>query len=154
MIPEVKLDDLYQEVVLDHNRRPRNFGKLADANATSHGHNPVCGDDYYLYLTIGRDGKIGKASFEGSGCAISKSSASILTESVQGKTVAEAEELEKNFIKLLTDEKNACEVRDKIGKLKIFEGVRNFPVRVKCAALIWRTMEDALKNSPSLRGTK
>lgn len=139
-------DDLYQEVILDHNRRPRNFGKLADANSYSHGVNPLCGDDYHLFLYIDEDGIIKKVAFEGSGCAISKSSASMMTEVVVGKSVEEARLLEGHVIRLLTDNTVSPETRAATGKLKIFEGVKKFPVRVKCAALIWRTLEDALKD--------
>ncbi len=143
---EVKLDELYQEVILDHNRRPRNFHKLADANAYSHGVNPLCGDDYHLYLLVDDGGIIRKVGFEGQGCAISKSSASILTTMIEGKSLKEAQELSKNFIHLITDDENGEAARLKVGKLKIFEGVRQFPVRVKCATLIWHALADALKD--------
>lgn len=144
--PEVKLDDLYQEVILDHNRRPRNFHKLDDANAYSHGVNPLCGDDYELYLSVDNSGIIRKAAFQGQGCAISKSSASILTTMVEGKSLKEAGELKENFIHLLTDPKESENTRSKVGKLKLFEGVRQFPVRVKCATLIWHALADAMKD--------
>ena len=142
---EVKLDDLYQEVILDHNRHPRNFKKLDDANAYSHGYNPLCGDDYQLYLVVDNGGIIKKVGFEGQGCAISKSSASIMTTMIEGKTLQEAEELRNHFIHLVTDDSGA-EARDKVGRLKLFEGVKKFPVRVKCATLIWHALEDALKD--------
>lgn len=145
-ISEVKLDDLYQEVILDHNRRPRNFHKLNDANAYSHGVNPLCGDDYHLYLLVDDGGIIKKVSFEGQGCAISKSSASILTTMAEGKTLQEAAELGKNFIRLVTNGAVSEDLRAKVGRLKIFEGVRQFPVRVKCATLIWHTLADAMKD--------
>ena len=141
---EVSLDGLYQEVILDHNRRPRNFHKLEGANAYSHGVNPLCGDDYHLYLSIA-DGMIQKVGFEGHGCAISKSSASIMTTMIEGKSVREAGELEKNFIRLITDREASDDIRSRVGRLKIFEGVKKFPVRVKCATLIWRALEEALK---------
>lgn len=143
---EIKLDDLYQEVILDHNRRPRNFHKLDDANAYSHGVNPLCGDDYHLYMHVGDDGIIKKVSFEGQGCAISKSSASIMTTMIEGKSLKDAEALGKNFIHLVTDTEVSEAVRSKAGKLKIFEGVKRFPVRVKCATLIWHALADALKD--------
>ena len=145
-LSEIKLDDLYQEVILDHNRRPRNFHKLEDGNAYSHGHNSLCGDDYHLYLLVDSEGIIEKAAFEGHGCAISKSSASILTTLVERKTVKEASELSQNFVQLITNGKASEELRAKVGKLKIFEGVKHFPVRVKCATLIWHTLADALKD--------
>ena len=143
---EVKLDDLYQEVILDHNRRPRNFKKLEDANAYAHGHNPLCGDDYFLYLVVDPSGLIKKIGFEGDGCAISKSSASMMTTAVEGKSIQEVETLKDHFIHLLTNDKVSEPVRTGVGKLKIFEGVKQFPVRVKCATLIWRTLEEALKD--------
>jgi nitrogen fixation NifU-like protein len=143
--PEVKLDDLYQEVILDHNRRPRNFGKLEAANAYSHGVNPLCGDDYHLYLQVDGSGKIQKLGFEGQGCAISKSSASLMTTAIEGKSVREAQELKEAFVSLLTQENISSETRAKVGKLKLFEGVKQFPVRVKCATLIWQALGDALK---------
>ena len=146
MSVEVKLDDLYQEVILDHNRRPRNFHKLDDANAYSHGINPLCGDDYHLYLVVDDGGIIKKVGFEGQGCAISKSSASIMTTMIEGKSLKEAGELEKNFIHLITDGEASEAARSKVGRLKIFEGVRQFPVRVKCATLIWQALGDALKD--------
>lgn len=142
---EVKLDELYQEVILDHNRHPRNFKKLEDANAYSHGHNPLCGDDYHLYLEIDPAGVIKKVGFEGAGCAISKSSASMMTMMVEGKTVRQAEELKNNFVRLVTDGAGES-LREKVGRLKIFEGVKKFPVRVKCATLIWHALEDALRD--------
>ena len=144
---DLRLSDLYQEVILDHNKRPRNFGKITGASHSAHGKNPLCGDDYFLYLTVDGSGKIQKVGFEGSGCAISKASASMLTTLVQGKTGKEAETLKDSFIHLLTDNTLSKETVSSVGNLKIFEGVRQFPVRVKCAALIWRTLEEALKDS-------
>ena len=146
-VPEVQLDDLYQEVILDHNRRPRNFGKMEGANFYSHGFNPLCGDDYHLYLFVGKDGVIGKVGFEGQGCAISKSSASMMTEAVQGKPLEEVQRLKERFLLLLTGgESEAQNNRNQVGKLKIFEGVKKFPVRVKCATLAWHALADALKD--------
>jgi len=146
MSVEIKLDDLYQEVILDHNRRPRNFHKLDDANAYSHGVNPLCGDDYELYLSVDSGGIIKKIGFQGQGCAISKSSASIMTTMIEGKSLKEAGELKDNFIHLLTDSNGSADTRSKVGKLKLFEGVKQFPVRVKCATLIWQALADALKD--------
>ena len=143
--PEAKLSDLYQEVILDHNRRPRNFGKLENATAYAHGVNPLCGDSFHLYLVVGHGGIIEKVVFEGSGCAISKSSASMMTTAIEGKNVREAESIEKAFIHLLTKDKVTDAERNRVGKLKIFEGVKNYPIRVKCATLIWRALEAALK---------
>ena len=146
MSVEVKLNDLYQEVILDHNRRPRNFHKLDGANAYSHGVNPLCGDDYELYLLVDEGGIIKKVSFQGQGCAISKSSASMMTTQVEGKDLKEAGELTNNFIRLLTSPETSEDARVKVGRLKLFEGVRQFPVRVKCATLIWHALADALKD--------
>jgi len=146
LIGEVKLNDLYQEVILDHNRRPRHFTEVEDANAYAHGHNPLCGDDYFLYLLVDQGGIIKKVGFKGEGCAISKSSASMMTVAVEGKGVKEAGAAKDNFIHLLTDDTASDAVRAAAGKLKIFEGVKQFPVRVKCATLIWRTLEEALKD--------
>ncbi len=144
---EAKLSELYQEVILDHNKRPRHFEKIEDATASSHGKNPLCGDDYYLYLIKDADGVLKKVGFIGQGCAISKSSASIMMTLIKGKTATEAEKLKDSFIHFLTGPSVSDGLRTEVGKLKIFEGVRQFPVRVKCAALIWRTLEDALKNN-------
>ena len=146
LMQDVKLNDLYQEVILDHNRRPRNFGKIAEANAYAHGVNPLCGDDYHLYLQKDKSGIIKAVGFEGHGCAISKSSASMMTSAIQDKTAQDAGSLKDGFIALLTQDAVSDEQRKKLGSLKIFEGVKNYPIRVKCATLIWRALEAALKN--------
>lgn len=138
--PDVKLSELYQEVILDHNKKPRNFKKLENANRTAHGVNPLCGDDYHLYIDV-EGGVIRGVGFEGSGCAISKSSASIMTTMVEQKDVKEVGELKDLFLAMLTKDQKPDA---KLGKLKIFEGVKQFPVRVKCATLIWRALEAAL----------
>ncbi len=143
---EFKLNDLYQEVILDHNRSPRNFGKLENPSAYSHGVNPLCGDDYHVYLLTDESGKIKAVKFEGSGCAISKSSASLMTEALEGKSIKEAKTMDANFIRMLTDETLSSEEKAALGKLKIFEGVKNYPVRVKCATLAWQALGDALKD--------
>ena len=145
-MPEVRLDDLYQEVILDHNKNPRNFGKLPEANLYAHGYNPLCGDDYELYLYVDQGGTIKKVGFEGHGCAISKSSASLMTANIEGKNVKEAAVLKDNFIHLLTDDPVSQDVKAGVGRLQFFEGVRQFPVRVKCATLAWHALEDALKD--------
>ena len=147
-------DELYQEVILDHNRRPRNFGKLEQANSYSHGVNPLCGDDYHLYLSIDPEGVIQDVKFEGSGCAISKSSASMMTAAIQHKSAEEAGKLKKSFVRLLTGGSVSERERSELGKLKIFEGVRQYPIRVKCATLIWHALADALQGSdPQNRGS-
>ena len=142
---EVKLNDLYQEVILDHNKRPRNFHKIENPTSYAHGVNPLCGDNYHLYLNLDKSGIIKEVGFEGEGCAISKSSASMMTAAIQGKPREEAEKLKDAFIHLLTDNTVSEASRVAAGKLKIFEGVKQFPIRVKCATLIWRALEVALK---------
>jgi len=135
------LRDLYQEVIFDHNRHPRNFGALARHNRSAVGHNPLCGDRLTLYLEIAND-VIRDVSFDGSGCAISTASGSLLTEAVKGRSVAEAEALFKAFHAMLT---GADEAHDTdLGKLEVFSGVREFPARVKCATLAWHTLHSAL----------
>ena len=135
------LSDLYQEVILDHNKQPRNFQKLADANHSAEGFNPLCGDHITVYLKLA-DGVIDDVSFQGSGCAISKASASLMTTALKGKTRREAEALFEGFHHMVTGEAGAS--ADKLGKLAVFEGVREFPSRVKCASLAWHTMRAAL----------
>lgn len=134
------LRDLYQEMILDHYRRPRNFHPLAKANRKAEGFNPLCGDRLTVYLKL-KDGVIEEASFEGAGCAISTASASLLTESIKGKTEAEAERLFAGFRKLVTKESAAA---PELGKLEVLAGVREFPARVKCATLAWHTLHAAL----------
>ena len=146
MAQEVKLDELYQEVILDHNRHPHNWGRLEKPNAYSHAHNALCGDDYHLDLFVAKGGVIEKVKVEGAGCAISKASASMMTDAVIGKSINDVEQIKQNFIHLLTDNTVSSEVREGAGKLKFFEGVKNFPVRVKCATLAWHALEDALKD--------
>jgi nitrogen fixation protein NifU and related proteins len=133
------LQELYQEVILDHNRRPRNFRPM-EHGQKAEGYNPLCGDRLTVYLRV-QDGRIADASFEGSGCAISKASASLMTESVKGKTLQEAEDLFQRFHQLIT--RAPDEPVDDLGKLSVFAGVRQFPVRVKCASLPWHTLRAA-----------
>jgi nitrogen fixation NifU-like protein len=147
MDQSIKLSDLYQEVILDHNRRPRNFGKLDDATAVAHGVNPLCGDHFDIYLVKDAGGVLKKVSFEGEGCAISKASASMMTQAVEGKSGRDAGKLKDHFIHVLTDATVSTEDREGVGKLKFFEGVKNFPIRVKCATLAWRALEEALKDN-------
>ena len=143
----VDLRTLYQEIIVDHNRRPRNFRALPEANRTAEGFNPLCGDKVTLYVKLDGD-RIADVSFEGSGCAISTASASLLTESVKGKTVAEADALYEGFHDLVTGKVSHDEAGDKLGKLKVFAGVSEFPMRVKCATLVWHTLRSALADSP------
>ena len=132
------LRDLYQEVVLDHGRKPRNFRPMETPDAQSVGFNPLCGDKLTLFLRYDND-TVQDASFQGTGCAISMASASLLTEAVKGKTRHEVEAMLQAFLAMLTGDGDAS----KLGKLAVFSGVRDFPVRVKCATLSWRTLEAA-----------
>lgn len=131
-------DELYQQTILEYNREPRNFRTLENATHVAHGLNPLCGDDYHVYLRV-ENGVIEEAAFDGHGCAISKASASMMTLELIGKSVAEAEELFGKFHELLTGN----EAVD-IGKLNVFSGVWKYPERVKCASLAWHAMESAL----------
>ena len=138
-----ELADLYQEVILDHNRRPRNFHALADASHKAEGYNPLCGDRLTLYLKVNGD-RIEDVSFEGAGCAISKASASLMTDAVKGRTMAEAQALFERFHRMVTTPPDQP-VED-MGKLSSLAGVREFPVRVKCASLSWHTLKAAFNN--------
>jgi len=151
MIPEPRLKQLYQDVILDHNRRPRNFKELANATQYAHGYNPLCGDDYHLYLVVDEKEIIQEVGFKGSGCAISKSSASMMTTFVKGKTVQEVAKLKDNFLVLMTQDDVPEAAKSEVGRMTIFEGVKEFPVRVKCATLIWHTLEDALKDVEAVK---
>ena len=134
------LRELYQEVIFDHNRSPRNFHKMDDADRVAEGHNPLCGDQLTLYVRL-EDRVIADASFVGHGCAISTASASLMTEAVKGQPVEAVEALFRDFHALLTG--TPPEGRD-FGKLEVLAGVREFPVRVKCATLAWHTLHNAL----------
>ena len=135
-----ELQDLYQEVILDHNRRPRNF-RAIEQGRRAEGFNPLCGDRVTVYVTMDK-GVITDVSFQGSGCAISKASASLMTESVKGKTVEEANALFERFQRMITAP--AETPVDNLGKLTVLAGVRQFPVRVKCASLAWHTLRSAV----------
>ena len=141
----MELNDLYRDVILDHNRRPRNFGGLEPANASAEGFNPMCGDRLTLRLQMADD-KIGEIRFEGQGCAISTASASLMTEAVKGKTRAEALWLFERVHALLTDDAAQGE---ELGKLAALSGVREYPARVKCASLCWHTLVSALQSQDS-----
>lgn len=136
-----ELTDLYQEVILDHNRRPHNFRVIEGANAKQEGYNPLCGDRLTLYLTVDAD-VIKDVAFQGSGCAISKASASLMTDALKGKTVAEARELFEQFHAMITSDPETPSAD--LGKLSVFAGVREFPTRIKCASLAWHTMKAAV----------
>lgn len=141
-----ELSDLYQEVILDHNKKPRNYHKLENANRTAEGHNPLCGDQLTVYMQL-EDDVIKELSFEGSGCAISKAAASMMTQSVKGKTREEAETLFNEFHGMVKGELDEETQPNGLGRLKIFAGVRDYPARVKCASLSWHTMHAALEGS-------
>jgi nitrogen fixation NifU-like protein len=145
--------DLYQEVILDHNRNPRNFGKLKNANRIVEGRNPLCGDQYTIYLLIEND-IVRDIKFEGAGCAISKASGSIMSTALKGKTKKEAEELFQIFHKIVTGDENAMSHIDELGKLAAFAGVAEFPVRVKCATLPWHAMHSALEGEGEVISTE
>jgi nitrogen fixation protein NifU and related proteins len=138
------LDDLYQEVILDHNKAPRNFRELTDANCKAEGYNPLCGDHVTVFALV-EDGVIKDISFQGSGCAISKASASIMTTELKGKSAAAAEAIFASVHRMLTGEPDSEDGVAKLGKLAILSGVCKFPARVKCASLAWHTMTSALK---------
>ena len=139
--------DLYEELILDHNRNPRNYPKKpADANRSVHGFNPLCGDELFLHLTV-QDSVIKDVGFEGSGCAISTASTSLMTEAIIGKTVAEAETLFNRVHGLLTDTEMTDDSPDALGKLIVLKGVKEYPMRIKCATLSWHTLQAALKQS-------
>jgi nitrogen fixation NifU-like protein len=137
------LRDLYQEVILEHSKAPRNYRELAGANQHAEGYNPLCGDHFTVYLNVDGD-SIRDITFQGSGCAISKASASMMTQALKGKSKAEAQRLFESFHKLVTTgEANGD--RPELGKLAVFSGVSEFPVRVKCATLAWHTLQAALE---------
>jgi nitrogen fixation protein NifU and related proteins len=139
-----ELSDLYQEVILDHNRRPRNFRTIEAASRTKEGYNPLCGDRLTLYVQLDGD-RISDVSFQGSGCAISKASASLMTEALKGKTVAEAQALFDRFHEMVTSPIETPPAE--LGKLSVLAGVREFPTRVKCASLAWHTLKAAVSDA-------
>ncbi len=139
-----ELSELYQEVILDHNKKPSNFRKLETANRMAEGYNPLCGDQLTVYLQL-EDEVVRDISFEGSGCAISKAAASMMTQSIKGKTKQQAEILFDEFHRMVTGELDEEATPNSLDNLRIFSGVREFPARVKCASLSWHTMHAALK---------
>jgi nitrogen fixation NifU-like protein len=147
---ESDLQDLYQEVILDHNKRPHNFRAIEDGRKAE-GYNPLCGDRVTVYLRI-EDGRVVDASFQGSGCAISKASASLMTDTVKGKTLQEVEELFEKFQAMIT--RTPDEPVDELGKLSVLAGVRQFPMRVKCASLPWHTLRSAAAATDAVVSTE
>ncbi|MDA1094175.1 MAG: SUF system NifU family Fe-S cluster assembly protein [Acidobacteria bacterium] len=145
------LRELYQEVILDHNRSPRNFGSLDDPTLQADGHNPLCGDKLTIALNV-VDGVVTDIRFVGSGCAISKASASLMTEGVKGRTIDEAKALFERFRQLVTDRDAPPQAQ--LGKLAVFAGVRDYPARVKCAILAWHTLIAAVEGSQKPASTE
>ncbi len=144
-----ELSELYQQVILDHNKKPRNFRKLESASHQAEGHNPLCGDQLTVYLDL-ENNAVKDVSFEGSGCAISKAAASMMTQAVKGKTKAEVVRLFDEFHRMVTGELDEETTPNHLGHLKIFAGVREFPVRVKCATLSWHTLNAAINKQASI----
>lgn len=149
-----EMRELYQEVILDHFKHPRNFGPLDGANRNAHGKNPLCGDQIAVHLKL-ENGVVADLHFEGSGCAIVTASASLMTEILRGKTAAEALDLIAKMLELLTgDPSRAAEVSPELGKLAVFSGVREYPMRVKCATLAWHTLRAAIEESAEAVSTE
>lgn len=148
-----ELRDLYQEVILDHNKNPRNFRKLESPSHHANGHNPLCGDKLELFLDV-VDGIIKDISFVGSGCAISTSSASIMTQFLKGKSIQETQHYFEHFHDLVTGKDLDQEALEKLGKLGVFAGVQEFPARVKCASLSWHTLMNALTDTDETAATE
>jgi nitrogen fixation protein NifU and related proteins len=144
-----ELSELYQQVILDHNKKPRNFRKLESASHSAEGYNPLCGDHLTVYLNLEGD-EVKEVSFEGSGCAISKAAASMMTQAVKGKSKEDVEHLFNEFHSMVTGELEKEVEETKLGNLKIFAGVRDFPVRVKCATLPWHTLHAAMNNKQTV----
>jgi nitrogen fixation protein NifU and related proteins len=148
-----ELEELYQEVILDHNRSPRNYRAMADANHKAEGYNPLCGDHVTVFVRL-ENGVIQDISFQGSGCAISKASASMMTAELKGKDETTAQALFDNVHKMLTGDESDKQVASKVGKLQILSGVCKFPARVKCASLAWHTVKAALKGESQPASTE
>jgi nitrogen fixation NifU-like protein len=148
-----ELRDLYQQVILDHHRKPRNFRILPEATRTAEGYNPLCGDRISIFLDL-TDGLIHDIAFQGSGCAISRAAASMMTASLKGKTTGEAEGLLERFRRMLTTNEGGAAPADELGKLAVFAGVREFPARIKCATLPWHTLHAALAGGEATVSTE
>ena len=135
-------NELYQEMILDHNKKPRNRRAIVSPDAEAEGHNPLCGDEVKVYLKVS-DGQIKDVSFEGHGCAISTASASLMTDAVMGKSVVEVEKIFGQFHRMLTEDNAVIKFEDELEKLEVFSGVKDYPMRVKCATLAWHTLHAA-----------
>lgn len=144
---------LYEKVILDHNKAPRNFGKMEAPDFEAEGYNALCGDQFRIYLKM-EDDRIGEIQFDGSGCAISKSSASIMTTLLKGKTREEAEAIFDTFKEMITSLPDTPIDNDKVGKMRVFGGVREFPIRIKCATLAWHTVLSALRGDADTVSTE
>lgn len=149
-----ELRDLYQQVIVDHNKSPRNFGKLAHFNHDADGYNPLCGDKLHVYLNVNDDGIIEDISFEGEGCAISVASASLMTETLKGLPATEFKQWFERFQHLVTSDLDETPDEDELGKLAVLSGVREFPSRIKCAILCWHTMKSAVEDSREVAKTE
>jgi nitrogen fixation protein NifU and related proteins len=148
-----QLRELYQQVILDHNKVPRNYHVMADATRHVEGFNPLCGDHYTIYVKLDGD-RIVDVSFQGAGCAISKASASVMSSLVKGRTISEAEELFREFHRLVKGEIEGEEEVERLGKLAAFAGVSEFPARVKCASLAWHTLHAAVQSDATSVSTE
>ncbi|MCA9399655.1 MAG: SUF system NifU family Fe-S cluster assembly protein [Candidatus Omnitrophica bacterium] len=142
--------ELYQQVILEHNKKPRNFRKIDPATHDADGYNPLCGDHLHVYLNVDANNVITDIAFEGDGCAISKASASMMTETLKGKTTQEAKALFEEFHKLVIKQLDPDKDQHSLGKLAIFSGIWHFPMRVKCASLCWHTMKGALDKDETI----
>ena len=145
------LRELYQATILGHNKKPRNFRAIEDASHEADGHNPLCGDQLTLYAKVAPDGPLEDVSFQGTGCAISKASASLMTDHVKGKTLAEVSDDFERFHDLVTSSPSEEANTDGLGKLAVFSGVREYPMRVKCATLAWHALKSALDGGQTAR---
>lgn len=143
-------NELYQQTILDHNKNPRNFRKIEGATHVAEGYNPLCGDHLWFFMNVNAQGVIEDAAFEGSGCAISKASASMMTQTLKGKTIKEAEVLFTEFHALVKGELKPDTQENHLGKLTVFSGIWQYPSRVKCASLGWHTMHGAIENKKSV----
>jgi nitrogen fixation NifU-like protein len=143
-------DELYQQVILDHNRHPRNFREISPCSCQAEGYNPLCGDHLNVYVRLSQEGIVEEVAFQGDGCAISKASASMMTAAMQGKTVEEARALCAEFHSLITKELDPGKETHHLGKLTVFSGIWKYPSRVKCAILPWHTLKGALDNKPTV----
>ena len=153
----MNLKELYQEIILDHGKNPRNLGKFDNYNKDAKGHNPLCGDDVHIYLRLNENKKVDDITFEGKGCAISMASASIMTEMVRGKEEIEVKEIITDFLKMIKEKdelNNNILNEDEKTKLMSLSGVKQYPMRVKCATLSWHTLSSALENSQEIVKTE